>query len=141
MLPREGGDASLECVAWPFSHDQLVRRRSRRTLVLVDAAWRTLMLRGAAELVGTLAVAAPPIYRPYIVSALHVLGCPAIHGPRVGLRASTAVCVYADGTYIVYLSAQHTRIKPSVKRPKSGILVTEVITFDKIAPWVILGRS
>ena len=34
-----------------------------------------------------------------------------------------------------------TRIKPSVKSPKSGILVTEVMTFDKIAPWVILGRS
>ena len=34
-----------------------------------------------------------------------------------------------------------TRIKPSVKSPKSGILVTEVITFDEIAPWVILGRS
>ena len=34
-----------------------------------------------------------------------------------------------------------TRIKPYVKSPKSGILVTEVITFDKIAPWVILGRS
>ena len=36
---------------------------------------------------------------------------------------------------------RYTRIKPSVKSPKSGILVTEVITFDKIAPWVILGRS
>ena len=34
-----------------------------------------------------------------------------------------------------------TRIKPSVESPKSGILVTEVITFDKIARWVILGRS
>ena len=35
-----------------------------------------------------------------------------------------------------------TRIKPIVSKvPKSGILVTEVITFDKIAPWVILGRS
>ena len=29
----------------------------------------------------------------------------------------------------------------SVESPKSGILVTEVMTFDKIAPWVILGRS
>ena len=34
-----------------------------------------------------------------------------------------------------------TRIKPSVESPKSGILVTEVITFDTIAHRVILGRS
>ena len=46
--------------------------------------------------------------------------------------------------YFIYASIKVlpcTRIKPSVKSPKSGILVTEVITFDKIAPWVILGRS
>ena len=41
----------------------------------------------------------------------------------------------------VDLGPQHYRIEPYVKSPKSGILVTEVITFDKIAPWVILGRS
>ena len=37
--------------------------------------------------------------------------------------------------------ARATRIKPSVESPKSGILVTEVITFDTIAHRVILGRS
>ena len=36
-------------------------------------------------------------------------------------------------------SPSDTRIKPSVESPKSGILVTEVITFDEIARWVILG--
>ena len=36
----------------------------------------------------------------------------------------------------------HTRIKPSIKSPKSRILVTEVITFDRdnSALGVILGR-
>ena len=50
---------------------------------------------------------------------------------------SLHVCVES---VVSYLSC-FTRIKPSVESPKSGILVTEVITFDKIAPWVILGRS
>ena len=68
-------------------------------------------------------------------------------GPRVLVCACVLALIYVNKLTqttrecMLWTGYSSTRIKPSVESPKSGILVTEVITFDKIAPWVVLGRS
>ena len=72
-----------------------------------------------------------------IICAKIVRSFAAEAGRRRGLSEACAGAAHG-GCDVASVS---TRIKPSVESPKSGILVTEVITFDKIASWVILGRS
>ena len=58
------------------------------------------------------------------------------------LAALFTVCASFDWTSLGSKD-QSSNLSRSVESPKSGIHVTseEVITFDKVAPWVILGRS